>query len=153
MTGLLYTKEGRHGSPVRPLTAASGATIGAVALAGNRARSDTPRVSETLTCSAQVVSRSGETPQEQRRRRDTPLVVLAELAPEVAKEMTRHWQREGAVVYQTSSALGCLRVATAVGPDVIVLGPSAPTWLAERLHAHPVSRSATIRHQAATVLA
>jgi hypothetical protein len=50
------------------------------------------------------------------------------------------------VVYVTHSAEGCLRVATSVQADVILLDPSFPSRLEKLLRAHPSSKAARILH-------
>jgi DNA-binding response OmpR family regulator len=58
-------------------------------------------------------------------------------------------RREGYVVYVTRSADGCLRVATSVRADIILLDPRLPARLERLLKAHPVSASARILHLSA----
>jgi hypothetical protein len=78
-----------------------------------------------------------------------PLVVigigsnaLAEMAEGVAAQL----RREGNVVYITHGAEGCLRVATSVVADVILLDPALPDRLERLLKAHPTSGAARILH-------
>jgi hypothetical protein len=52
----------------------------------------------------------------------------------------------GNVVYVAHSPEGCLRVATSVGPDVVLLDPAFPARLESLLRAHPVSARAQILH-------
>jgi hypothetical protein len=55
------------------------------------------------------------------------------------------WRARGAVVMQASDPDGCLRVATSVRPDVLVLHRRVPDRLLGLLRAHPVSASADIQ--------
>jgi hypothetical protein len=49
-------------------------------------------------------------------------------------------------VYVTHSLHGCLRVATSVAPDLVLLDPEFPPRLEQLLGAHPTSAHATILH-------
>lgn len=76
-------------------------------------------------------------------RRNPPLVlVLAD--PSSTARATQFWRDQGAVVVQARDDGGCLRVATAVGPDIIVLDNTASRRLLKLLAAHPVSARAQI---------
>ena len=82
-----------------------------------------------------------------------PLVVigigshaLADLADSVAAQL----RREGNVVYVTHGAEGCLRVATSVATDVVLLDPALPDRLERLLKAHPLSAHARILHLSET---
>jgi hypothetical protein len=48
---------------------------------------------------------------------------------------------------------GCLRVATSLGPDVIIIDPRMPRRLEQLLRAHPACRGASIRWLSDPVLA
>jgi hypothetical protein len=48
------------------------------------------------------------------------------------------------VVYATHSQGGCLRVATNVAPDVVLLDPALPGRLEQLLRAHPATARARI---------
>lgn len=78
--------------------------------------------------------------QPSRRRR--PMVVVMGLDTAQADIETDRWRGLGAVVVKTYDAGGCLRLATSVGPDVIVLDRREPERLVRLLKAHPVSSSA-----------
>ena len=80
------------------------------------------------------------------QHRRVPLIVVASNASQRAEEVATALRREGNVVYVTHSAEGCLRVATSVGPDVVLLDPRLPSRLEQLLRAHPVSASAQILH-------
>src|SRR5579863_9078336 len=83
-------------------------------------------------------------PPMQSTRRSRPLVlVLGDPAP--AARVVDVWRDLGAVVVRARDADGCLRVATAVGPDIIVLDNSASRRLLMLLAAHPVSARARIQ--------
>jgi DNA-binding response OmpR family regulator len=78
--------------------------------------------------------------------RSIPLIVLASASTAFAEEMASRLRREGNVVYVTHSAEGCLRVATSVMPDIVLLDPSLPPRLERLLRAHPSSAAAQILH-------
>jgi hypothetical protein len=64
--------------------------------------------------------------------------------PSVAADVAELWHGHGAVVVHARDEGGCLRVATAVGPDVIVVDHSASRRLLRLIRAHPVSARAQI---------
>jgi hypothetical protein len=69
---------------------------------------------------------------------DRPLlIVVASASPGVADEVSQRLRDDGATVYSTHSAGGCLRVATTAGPDVVLLDDGLPRRLAGLLRAHP----------------
>jgi hypothetical protein len=76
--------------------------------------------------------------------RTTPLVLIVALDRAVADSAVERWHAEGAVVVQARHASGCLRVATAIGPDIIILDRRLPPELHALLSAHPVSARARI---------
>jgi DNA-binding response OmpR family regulator len=80
--------------------------------------------------------------------RRVPLIVIASVSAALADSVAQQLRREGNVVYITRSADGCLRVATSVGPDVVLLDPSlpGPRRLERLLKAHPKSASARVLH-------
>ncbi len=78
-----------------------------------------------------------------------PLVVIASGSPaaaQLADSVAAQLRREGNVVYVTHGADGCLRVATSVGPDLVLLDPALPNRLERLLKAHPTSARARILH-------
>ena len=79
-------------------------------------------------------------------RRSVPLVVIASESSRRAEEVAARLRRGGNVVYVTHSAEGCLRVATSVMPDVVLLDPTLPPRLERLLRAHPTSAGAQILH-------
>jgi DNA-binding response OmpR family regulator len=79
-------------------------------------------------------------------RRNVPLIVIASNSTAMAEEVAARLRRAGNVVYVTHSAEGCLRVATSVEPDVVLLDPRLPRRLERLLHAHPSSARAQILH-------
>jgi DNA-binding response OmpR family regulator len=81
--------------------------------------------------------------------RQVPLVVIASEASALADSVATQLRHEGYLVYVTHSADGCLRVATSVRPDIILLDPRLPARLERLLKAHPVSASARILHLSA----
>ena len=85
-------------------------------------------------------------------QRRVPLVVIGStessaLAEGVAAEL----RREGNVVYVTHTAEGCLRVATSVEPDLVLLDPAMPSRLERLIRAHPACANAQILHLSASV--
>ena len=75
-------------------------------------------------------------------QRRVPLIVVA--AGEGTAAVVERLRAEGAVVYETRTPEGCLKVATAVGPDMIILPPDFPRRLLALLRQHPTSAAATI---------
>jgi DNA-binding response OmpR family regulator len=78
--------------------------------------------------------------------RSVPLVVIGSLSPALADRVAHQLRRDGNVVYVTHSAEGCLRVATSVSPDVVLLDPAFPSRVEKLLRAHPQSAAARILH-------
>lgn len=76
--------------------------------------------------------------------RSIPLIVVASASSSFADAVAERLRREGNVVYITHSAEGCLRVATSVAPDVILLDPALPPRLEQLLRGHPASAAAQI---------
>jgi DNA-binding response OmpR family regulator len=79
-------------------------------------------------------------------RRSVPLIVVASASPNLADDVAARLRQDGSIVYATHSAQGCLRVATSIGPDVVLLDPALPRRLEGLLHAHPTSARAQILH-------
>ncbi len=80
------------------------------------------------------------------RRREVLLVVVASASAAYAEHIAARLRSDGSVVYVTHSAEGCLRVATSISPDVVVLDPALPRRLERLLRAHPASAGAEIVH-------
>ena len=79
--------------------------------------------------------------------RQVPLVIIATQSSALALSVAGRLRRAGNLVYVTHSGEGCLRVATSVRPDVVLLDPALRTERLERLlKAHPVSAAAQILH-------
>jgi CheY-like chemotaxis protein len=76
--------------------------------------------------------------------RSVPLIVVASASAGVAEEAAARLRRDGNVVYVTHSAQGCLRVATSVSPDMVLLDPQLPARLVGFLKAHPATADAQI---------
>jgi DNA-binding response OmpR family regulator len=72
--------------------------------------------------------------------------VVASATASVAEDVAARLRRAGNVVYVTHSAGGCLRVATNVAPDVVLLDPALPHRLVGLLRAHPATAQAQILH-------
>jgi DNA-binding response OmpR family regulator len=79
-------------------------------------------------------------------RRRVPLIVVASAAPALAEGVASQLRRDGNVVYVAHTVEGCLRVATSVGPDLVLLDPALPPRLEQLLRAHPASAAAAILH-------
>jgi CheY-like chemotaxis protein len=78
--------------------------------------------------------------------RSVPLIVVASTSPALAENVAANLRKHGNVVYVTHSAEGCLRVATSVSPDVVLLDRALPPRLEHLIHAHPASAGAQILH-------
>lgn len=90
-------------------------------------------------------------PEQAPRDRDLPpravlLIVVASATRAFAEDVAARLRRDGSVVYVTHSAEGCLRVATNISPDIVVLDPALPRRLERLLRAHPASAGAQILH-------
>ena len=90
-------------------------------------------------------------PEQVRRVRDVPrrnvlLIVVASATAAVAEEVAARLRLDGSVVYVAHSAQGCLRVATSISPDMVVLDPALPRRLEALLRAHPATVGAEILH-------
>jgi CheY-like chemotaxis protein len=79
-------------------------------------------------------------------KRSVPVIVVASPCAEKAEELARRLRQDGAVVLATHSASGCLRVATSVAPDVVLLDSGFPARLERLLKAHPTSARAQLLH-------
>jgi hypothetical protein len=83
-------------------------------------------------------------------RRGVPLVMIGTSERAVAEPLAARMRDEGAVVLIAEGDRACLRVATAVSPDVVLLDPRLSSRLVRLLHAHPalsraqISRSPTL---------
>jgi DNA-binding response OmpR family regulator len=69
---------------------------------------------------------------------------VASASPAVADDVAARLRRDGSVVYVTHSAQGCLRVATSISPDIVVLDAALPGRLEGLLRAHPATAEAEI---------
>ena len=79
-------------------------------------------------------------------RRAIPLIVVASASATIAEDVAARLRQDGSIVYVAHSAAGCLRVATSIGPDVVLLDPAMPRELEQLLRAHPTSARAQILH-------
>jgi len=78
--------------------------------------------------------------------REIPLIVVASASASVAEEVASRLRLAGNVVYVAHSAAGCLRVATSVSPNIVLLDPALPARLIGFLRAHPATAGAQILH-------
>lgn len=76
--------------------------------------------------------------------RSVPLVLLGVSEPSMLEAVAARLKGEGMGLAVALGERGCLRVATAVGPDVILLDPRLSRGLLSLLRAHPESRHAQI---------
>ncbi len=75
------------------------------------------------------------------------MIVVASPSASVAGDLAARLRREGNAVCIAHTAEGCLRVATSVGPDVLLLDPAFHTRRLEQLlRAHPTSAQTRIMH-------
>jgi len=81
-------------------------------------------------------------------RRDVLLIVVASATAAVAEEAAARLRLDGSVVYVAHSAHGCLRVATSISPDMVILDPALPRRLEALLRAHPATATTEIMHLA-----
>jgi DNA-binding response OmpR family regulator len=82
----------------------------------------------------------------QRKRTAGSVIVVASADAALADRIAERLRRGGSVACTAHSANGCLRVATSIGPDVVLLDPKLPTraGLEKLLRSHPVSAAADI---------
>jgi hypothetical protein len=78
--------------------------------------------------------------------RRQPLILVASARQGVADDVVARLRHDGATAYAAHSAAGCLRVATNIGPDIVLLDPALPDRLERLIHAHPVSARAQVLH-------
>ncbi len=79
-------------------------------------------------------------------RRQTPLILVASGDADTADEVVRRLRRSGSVAYAAHSAGGALRVATSVGPDLVLLDTRLSGRVESLLRAHPRTAGTTIVH-------
>jgi hypothetical protein len=78
--------------------------------------------------------------------RSPPLILVGTSQPGTADEIVARLRRDGVVAYASRSPEGCLRVATSVGPDVVLLDPAWPPRLESMLRSHPTSARSRVLH-------
>ena len=76
--------------------------------------------------------------------RQVPLVLLAVSEPGACQPFAALMRSEGVSVAVAHGDQACLRMATALYPDVILLDPRLPRALLSLLRAHPLSKHAQI---------
>lgn len=85
-------------------------------------------------------------------QRRVPLVVIGSTASSaLAEGVAAELRREGDVVYVTHTPEGCLRVATSIAPDLVLLDPAMPPRLERLIRAHPACAGAQILHLSSSV--
>ena len=72
------------------------------------------------------------------------LVLVASTHPERVDAIVDRLRHAGVTAYAARSTNGCLRVATSIGPDLILLDTSLPARVERLLRAHPTSARARI---------
>jgi DNA-binding response OmpR family regulator len=85
--------------------------------------------------------------------RQVPLVLLGVVDRIAAEPLAKILRQEGMVVAVAQGERGCLRVATAIQPDITLLDPRLPRALVALLRAHPLSRHAHIARSQALMAA
>lgn len=76
--------------------------------------------------------------------RSIPLVLLGVAEPSSLEAVAARLRGEGMGLAFALGERGCLRVATAIGPDIILLDPRLSRGLLSLLRAHPDTRRARI---------
>jgi len=79
-------------------------------------------------------------------KRKVPLIVVASTSAPLAEDVAARLRRDGSIVYVAHSFKGCLRVATSVAPDVVLVDAAFPPRLEALLNAHPTSARAKVLH-------
>ena len=77
-------------------------------------------------------------------RRARPLALVATPDADLAQRLIVQIQSAGFVTCVARSAAGCLRVATAVGPDLVLLDDHLPRRLEGMLRSHPATATAEL---------
>lgn len=85
-------------------------------------------------------------------RRGVPLVVVGTSERAVAEPLAARIRDEGAAVLIAEGDRACLRVATAVSPDIVLLDPRLSCRLVSLLHAHPALSRAQISRSPALAI-
>ncbi len=78
------------------------------------------------------------------RRRVRQLVLVASPDQALVDRLIADVERAGSVACRTHTTSGCLRVATAMGPDVVLLDAHMPGRLEQMLRSHPATAGASI---------
>src|SRR5947209_14503989 len=76
--------------------------------------------------------------------RDQALVLVASTDSDLVDRVTESVRSTGAATCRAGSTAGCLRVATAVGPDVVLLDARFSPKLERLLRAHPATARSDI---------
>lgn len=76
--------------------------------------------------------------------RARPLVLVATPDTDFGERLVRDVRGAGSVACLARSAEGCLRVATSVGPDVVLLDARLPDRLRGMLRSHPATAGSAI---------
>jgi hypothetical protein len=84
--------------------------------------------------------------------REVPLVVIGASERAAAEPIAAFMRREGAVVLIVEGDGACLRTATALSPDIVLIDPRLSRGLLSLLRAHPFSRHAQISRSPALAM-
>ena len=76
--------------------------------------------------------------------RARPLVLVCTAHADLTTQLVTQMSEAGLVACVAHSAAGCLRVATAVGPDVVLVDASVPDRVISMLRTHPACRTARV---------
>jgi hypothetical protein len=77
-------------------------------------------------------------------RRSCPLALVATADEALQLRLLEQAERLGYVAVRAHSVGGCLRVATATGPDLVLLDDTWPSRLEWQLRAHPATRASRV---------
>lgn len=69
----------------------------------------------------------------------TPVVLVASTSEAVADSLAEQLRHQGRVAYAAHSTDGCLRMATSVGPDLVLMDASISQRVKSLLKAHPTT--------------
>jgi hypothetical protein len=79
-----------------------------------------------------------------RHRRARPVVLVCTADSELTAQLVARVSVAGLVAHAAHGATGCLRVATAVAPDVVLVDASVPNRVIDMLRSHPACRTTDV---------
>jgi CheY-like chemotaxis protein len=86
------------------------------------------------------------------RRRSPRLVLVASPNAALIDQISERVRKAGCVACCARSAAGCLRVATAVAPDVVLLDAAFPQAFERMLRSHPSTAAAEVLRLSASIV-